>query len=124
VLSIVLRAFRFPEVFINCIRILYKDTFVHTNFGEGITSRILIEKGVKQGEPMSSLLYVLCIEALLLNLTLSAFCWDLKLSASKPSPFVDDPLTNFSAYADYTNVFISDTAQFQIIQNEFSLFGM
>jgi len=113
----VLRAFHFPVAFIRFVRILYKDTFVIVNFGEGIASRILIEKRVKQGDPMASLVYVLCIEALFLNLT-------AKLSASKLSPFVDDPLTNLSAYAVDTNVFISDTAQFQIIQDEFSLFGL
>jgi len=83
--------------------LLYKDIFVLINFGEGIASRIPIEKGVKQGDPLASLLYVLCIEALLLNLT-------AKLLASNPSPFVDDRLTDLSAYVDDINVFVSDVA--------------
>jgi len=97
------------------VRILYSQTFVHVNFGYGITAAIAILKGVKQGDPMASSLYVLCIEPLLINLS-------RKLLHLKTSPFVDDPLTVFSAYADDTGVFISAESQLPI-DSEFNNFS-
>jgi hypothetical protein len=36
---------------------MYKDSFVHVNFGSGFTNKINVNKGVKQGDPMASSLY-------------------------------------------------------------------
>ena len=111
-----LKAYNFPDEFINYIRILYNDSFVHVNFGCGLSNQIPVKKGVKQGDPMASTLYVLCIEPLLIKLS-------SKLREIAPSPFPTHPDTNLSAYADDTACIISEEDQFHVVRNEFQCFG-
>ena len=95
---------------------MYKDSFVHVNFGSGFTNKINVNKGVKQGDPMASSLYILCFEPLLRKLT-------SKLKEISPSPFPSYPDTNLSAYADDTACIITHDDQFPVVRNEFSMFG-
>ena len=112
----VLKAYNFPDEFINIVKVLYKESYVHVNFGLGFTNEIPVNEGVKQGDPMASSLYVLCFEPLLLNLS-------SKLREISISPFSSFPDTNLSAYADDTACILSHDVQFPVVQTEFSVFG-
>jgi hypothetical protein len=50
----VLKAFGYPNRFVDFIKIMYKSNFVHINTGLSVTRAIPLEKGVKQGDPMAS----------------------------------------------------------------------
>lgn len=98
------------------MQLLYKDVSVSVNFGGGLTNRISFQKGVRQGDPMASSLYILCLEPCLRRLA-------RKMRAIAPSPFLAAPETNLSAYADDTIPFLSDTRQLSIIESELSEYG-
>jgi len=108
----VLEAYNFPPNIIKYIAIIYRKTFIYANYGTGITDRIEIQRGVKQGDPIASSLYILCIEPLLSKLT-------SKLRLLAPGPFKEYPNTNLSVYADDTAIFLSVISQLNIVKIEF-----
>jgi len=112
----VLEAFGFPAKFREYIRIMYYQISIFGNVGGDLVGPIPYEKGVKQGDPMASILYVLALEPLLRRLHVGM----LRIS---PSPFPKHPKTNISGYADDTNLFISHQDQFDVISDELSLFS-
>ena len=62
-----LQHFGFGNDFIDWIKIIYTDCSARVKVNGYFSSRIPIERGVRQGCPLSSLLYVLCIEVLSLE---------------------------------------------------------
>jgi hypothetical protein len=112
----VLEAFGFPQEFRNYVDIMYSSIFVHVNTGKGLTKLIPFEKGVKQGDPMASALYGLCLEPLLKRLS-------LRMLELAPSLFIYSPGTNLSVYADDTVPIISHMGQFRVVQEELKLYG-
>ena len=60
----VLKKFKFPTSFIRKIRELYKNATTAVNLNGVIPEHFKIERGVRQGDPMSCLLYDLAIEPL------------------------------------------------------------
>ena len=59
-----LKAFGFGERFINWVRIVYTNTKSSVKVNGYKTADFSIERGVRQGCPLSALLYVLCAEVL------------------------------------------------------------
>ena len=64
----VLRKFGFGERFINWIRILYTDIHSAVKVNGHLTNTFSIKRGVRQGCPLSSMLYVLCAEVLAIEI--------------------------------------------------------
>ena len=50
--------------FCRWIATLYNGAYMHIILNNWLTERISLERGVRQGDPLSPLLYVLCIEVL------------------------------------------------------------
>ena len=65
-----LRAFGFGEVFIQWIQALYKNASSILNINGFFSQRIPLSRGIRQGCPLSSLLYVLVIEVFAIQLLL------------------------------------------------------
>ena len=63
-----LRHFGFGEEIIDWINIIYKDCTARVKINGFLTQMFSIERGVRQGCPLSNLLYVLCIEVLCLEI--------------------------------------------------------
>jgi len=59
-----LQAFGFGENFIKWVRIIYADTKSQVKINGFLTPSFSIQRGVRQGCPLSALLYVLCSEVL------------------------------------------------------------
>ena len=59
-----LKAFGFGENFIKWVKIVYTDTKSQVKVNGFLTSDFSIQRGVRQGCPLSALLYVLCAEVL------------------------------------------------------------
>jgi hypothetical protein len=112
----VLKAFGFPDRFVNFIKIMYNLNFVHINTGISISKAIPLEKGVKQGDPMASSLFVLCLEPLLRRMS-------KRMLEIAPSPFMESPGSNLSTYADDTTPIISHIDQLKVIEEELSSYG-
>jgi hypothetical protein len=112
----VLEKYGIPEHIRNYIRIMYSNIMVLVNVGGELVGPIQFQKGVKQGDPVASILYILAFEPFLRRA-------HQKMLDIKPSPFPESPETNISSYADDVNLFVSDTAQITAIEEELSLFG-
>jgi hypothetical protein len=63
-----LRKFGFGENFIKWIKIIYKDVSSTVKVNGFLTEKISIKRGLRQGCPLSALLYVLCSEVLSINI--------------------------------------------------------
>ena len=59
-----LKAFGFGPRLINWVRIVYTDTKSAVKVNGFLTPEFSIQRGVRQGCPLSALLYVLCAEVL------------------------------------------------------------
>ena len=59
-----LKAFGFGDNFIKWVKIVYTDTKSAVKVNGFLTSEFSIQRGVRQGCPLSALLYVLCAEVL------------------------------------------------------------
>jgi hypothetical protein len=90
---------------------MYNDNFVNVNTGLSLTKAISLAKGVKQGDPMASSLFILCIEPLLRRMS-------KRMLEIAPSPFPLSPSSNMSTYADDTTPIVSHVDQFLIIEEE------
>ena len=63
-----LRAFGFGENFIKWVKIVYTNTQGAVKVNGYLTKAFSIERGVRQGCPLSALLYVLCAEVLAIEI--------------------------------------------------------
>ena len=61
-------AFGFPENFIKWVKILYNNITSRVKINGFLTESFDIERGVRQGCPLSSLIYVLCAEVLAIEI--------------------------------------------------------
>ena len=59
-----LRAFGFGDRFVNWVKIVYTNTRSAVKVNGHLTPELSIQRGVRQGCPLSALLYVLCAEVL------------------------------------------------------------
>jgi hypothetical protein len=59
-----LRKFGFHEKFINVTKLLYHDIHTRVNVNGYLTDKIMIQRGVKQGDALSCALFILCMETL------------------------------------------------------------
>ena len=57
-----LEKFNLPDIFINTIRALYKNAFTHVVINGFLSSPFQVTRGVRQGDPLSCLLFDLAIE--------------------------------------------------------------
>ena len=67
----VLKFFRFSNRLIEWIMILLKDFVVEVVQAGNISKKINIERGCRQGDPIASLLFILCIQILLIKIRTS-----------------------------------------------------
>ena len=112
----VLRAMGFGDGFIKYIKLLYTQTESLVKIGNSLTVPFTFEKGIRQGCPLSGLLYTLSIEPLLskLRLDLNEHCFRLPNSPK---------CLSVSAYADDVSVFITSENGFQIVTKTYNLFS-
>lgn len=111
----VLEKFNFPDSLISCIRNLYDSATSKVLFNGFLTNNIKIESSVRQGCPLSMILFVLYIEPLL-----------RKISDGIAGVLIYDKFIKTIAYADDINIFIRNDEEFDLliqILNSFESFG-
>ena len=111
-----LRAFGIGDGFLAWIGLLYSGAQCMVKMGAGLSRPIPVQRGIRQGCPLSGQLYTLAIEPLLCMLRgrLSG----LSLPGSSD---LDRPLT-VSAYADDVNIFVSSQGDIKCLQDTLSLY--
>lgn len=65
VITSAIKGFGFPERFQKIVRDLYTNSSTTVNTSKGITAEIPIKAGVKQGDPISPILFNICMEPVL-----------------------------------------------------------
>ena len=70
-----MKAFGIGDTFIKWISSIYSNASSVLNINGFLSDQIPLKRGVRQGCPLSSLLYVLVIEVLALQLRLNPNCW-------------------------------------------------
>ena len=63
-----LKAFRFGEGFLRWIKILYKNPKIFVKNNGWISEAIHVKRGIRQGCPVSSLVFIICIELMAINI--------------------------------------------------------
>ena len=111
-----MRAMGFGPRFISYLEILYRDAQGLVKVGGSLTSPFSFEKGIRQGCPLSGLLYSIAIEPLIniLRQKLSTSCF--------PLPGSNLPCA-VSAYADDVSVFVTSDRGFDAIEEAYNLFA-
>ena len=111
-----MRAMGFGPRFISYLEILYRDAQGLVKVGGSLTSPFSFEKGIRQGCPLSGLLYSIAIEPLIniLRQKLSTSCFTL--------PGSNLPCA-VSAYADDVSVFVTSDRGFDAIEEAYNLFA-
>ena len=64
----VMKAFNIGEEFVKWVKILYQNALAQVMINGHLTGKIKLNRGVRQGDPLSALLYVLVIEILAIQL--------------------------------------------------------
>ena len=99
----VLRAFGFGDDFIRWISIMYTDISSSVLVNGFISDRFAVRRSVRQGCPLSALLYVLCIEPLAIAIRGDTRILGVKIPGSRET-------ARLALYADDTNSIVSDDA--------------
>lgn len=110
-----LEAFGFGPQFIKFIRLLYNNIFSVLKINHGLSQPFPVCRGIRQGCPLSGMLYSLSIEPLLALLRSRLTGWKLPCSAPPVSVKV-------SAYADDVTVFVSSNEDILELQQSFEMF--
>ncbi|KAM7298415.1 hypothetical protein ISCGN_019010 [Ixodes scapularis] len=111
----VLRAFRFPETFISLLQSLYSGLTGHLQVNGCLLPPFPVSRGVRQGCPLSPLLYVLSLDPLLRRLaSCSRIC-------GFPLPGRDSVVV--SAYADDVSLFVRNSDSFEAAGQLFLEYG-
>lgn len=92
-----LKAFGFGDLFISWIKLLYSGVSTMLKVGGGLSQPVSVRRGIRQGCPLSGMLYTLAIEPLLRQLGKNLDGFLIEGQKAKPK---------FSAYADDITVFI------------------
>uniref|UniRef100_A0A4W6F6F5 Reverse transcriptase domain-containing protein n=1 Tax=Lates calcarifer TaxID=8187 RepID=A0A4W6F6F5_LATCA len=111
-----LRAFGFGDGFVSWLGLLYCNAQCLVKIGAGLSRPISVQRGIRQGCPISGQLYSLAIEPLLCRLRdrLSGF--------SLPGSCGFERSLILSAYADDINIFVSNQEDVQCLQGALSLY--
>lgn len=107
----VLRKFGFPDSLIDCIKNLYANATSKVLFNGFLTEDIRILSSVRQGCPLSMILFILYIEPLL-----------REIDDGIAGVLIYDKFIKTIAYADDINVFIRNDYEFDLLLQIFNSF--
>jgi hypothetical protein len=107
-LMMAMEKMKFPPTVLSLVRLLYTNNTVMVRIGKHLTKTIKVEKGVKQGDPAASLLYVLAFEVFLRRLQ----------SRLQPSLLPLDHAVRVTSYADDSHIVIKEHEDFKAVEDE------
>ena len=101
-LNNVLQKFGFGPVFLRWISTLYQDAVMQILVNGFLTDQIPLDRGVRQGDPLSHLLYILCAEVLGNNIRAETKIQGFLLPGARGQQF------KMRQYADDSTCFVKD----------------
>lgn len=104
----VLQKFNFGDTFIRWVKTLYKNPTAHIKVNGYISDSIPQSRGIKQGCPISALIFILCVEILAIAINQNKDIKGINIPKGKVNGSNKDKL---SQYADDTTVFLRDELQ-------------
>ena len=110
----VLYAYGFPEKFIHHIRTLYKNIETCVLNGGTTTGSFLLSRAVKQGCPVSGLLFILVIEV---------FSIKIRISPEIEGIVIRNETFKQTSFADDLETFLQNIASIKLTLRELELFG-
>ena len=108
----VLKGFGFGSFFISCIKLLYHNNSSLLNINNSLCSSFSVQRGIRQGCPLSGYLYSLFIEPLLIHLR------------HKLSGFSAVPSVKVLAYADDLCVIVNTQSDIAALTNAIQNFNL
>ena len=112
----IMKRMGFGEQFISYIQTLYEGTESLIKVCGSLTAPFSFEKGIRQGCPLSGLLYSIAIEPLLNSLREKLSKYALNIPGTNESCVV-------SAYADDVSVFITADTGFALVEQTYTTFS-
>ena len=111
-----LYAFGFGQSFIGWVDLFYNNSCSAVNVNGYVSSFFSLSRGVRQGCPLSPILYILVAEVLACNIRAHNSISGLRL------PHAPVPLSCVSAYADDTTLVVTSTSAIIAVFDVFSLY--
>ena len=115
-LNATLRAMGFGETFVSYINLLYQGAESLVKVCGSLTTPFSFHKGIRQGCPLSGLLYSIAIEPFLHQLRLNLKTHSFQLPDN-------GNYCSVTAYADDVSIFITSDAGFNIVKTTYNLFS-
>jgi len=115
----VLKAYNFPETYINWVRVIYRNLEASVLVNGYTTQKFKIEQSVKQGDALSCALFVLAIEPLLRNIERNEKINPISL----PGLGSNTIKIKKAGYADDITGLTSNVASLQVIIEEYEKFS-
>ena len=115
----ILEKFGFGTSLINLIKVIYKDTECMVTNNGWISERFKMKCGVRQGCPLSALLFILVVEIMAINIRNNNLCKGIEL------PKIDDDndyTVKITQLADDTVIFTQDETSLKYFFSEIELF--
>ena len=112
----VMRAMGFGDKFISYLHLLYSSAESHIKVCGSLTAPFPFVKGIRQGCPLSGLLYTVAIEPFLNTIRKDLQGQGFSLPNTQN-------YCSVSAYADDITIFITSDLEFETIQRVYSLFS-
>ena len=110
----ILHKFNFRPSFIHWIRILYKDVSSAVMNNGFTTGHFPLERGVRQGDPLSSYLFIIAIEILAIKIR-----QDNNIQGSK----IGQEILMLSSFADDMTCFLKDNSSYNALFETLEFFG-
>ena len=110
-----MNAVGFSNIFINCIKGLYTNITSKLKINNELGNRFIIKRGVRQGCPLSIILFIIYQETLYRLIKMN--------SMIKPVMLPNALKLKLLGYADDSNVFIKSENDLQILYNILNIFG-
>ena len=110
-----MKAMGIGDFFISCTKLLYNDAEGLVKVCGSLTAPFAFNKGIRQGCPLSGILYSIAIEPFLHLLRQRLNTHSLKLPCS-------DTYCSVSAYADDISIFVTADNAFSIISDVYDIF--
>jgi len=111
-----LRAFGFGENFRRWIDIIYNQPTIRIKINNWISEKVEIQRGVRQGDPLSPLLYTLCIEGL------ACLIRDNQLLTGVPIASATNLRLKILLYADDAAIFLPNLDQMEALRETLEIF--